>query len=433
VLKNINHALSRDYARRLLQCLTVAVRPLRLEELAEVLALDFDASGGIPQLNANWRRDDQEYAVLSTCSSLIAVVHDGESQVVQFSQFSVEEFLTSDRLAAAARDISFHHIDLELAHTILAQTCLGVLLQLDDSTRESYVQRFPLVAYAAEHWVNHTQFGDVSSRLTDGMEKLFDSDRPHFLRWIRVHDIDNDIGQLSDDEKRPERLAAAPAYYAALCGFSNVVEKLMGQHPEHVNIWGGPWGTALHAASKGNHVKVGQSLLKHGADVNSRARYEPTPLHTASFWGHLEMARWLLDSGADVNAKDNIHWTPLHEAALCGHFKVVQMLLSHNADINAQNLGGFSPLHIASIRGCVNVIRYMLYHGADPKAGRKDQSTPLHLASYRGYLDVVQQLLESGVDVDAKDKSDRTAYEIALKEGHEEIAQLLSGHGVEKM
>jgi hypothetical protein len=128
VLKNINHASSRDYAHRLLQCLTVAVRPLRLEELAEVLALDFDASGGIPQLNADWRRDDQEYAVLSMCSSLIAVVHDGESRVVQFSHFSVKEFLTSDRLTAAAGGISFHHIDLELAHTILAQTCPGVLL-----------------------------------------------------------------------------------------------------------------------------------------------------------------------------------------------------------------------------------------------------------------------------------------------------------------
>ncbi len=36
---------NRVYAHRLLQCLTVAVRPLRVEELAEVLAVDFDATG----------------------------------------------------------------------------------------------------------------------------------------------------------------------------------------------------------------------------------------------------------------------------------------------------------------------------------------------------------------------------------------------------
>ena len=37
---------NRMHAHRLLQCLTVAVRPLRVEELAEVLAVDFDATGG---------------------------------------------------------------------------------------------------------------------------------------------------------------------------------------------------------------------------------------------------------------------------------------------------------------------------------------------------------------------------------------------------
>jgi len=56
VLREINRA-NRGHARCLLQCLTVAVRPLLAEELAEVLAIDFDAPahGGVPQLNLNWR------------------------------------------------------------------------------------------------------------------------------------------------------------------------------------------------------------------------------------------------------------------------------------------------------------------------------------------------------------------------------------------
>jgi len=40
ILRGINKA-NRDHARRLLQFLTVAVRPLRVAELAEVLAVDF--------------------------------------------------------------------------------------------------------------------------------------------------------------------------------------------------------------------------------------------------------------------------------------------------------------------------------------------------------------------------------------------------------
>jgi len=110
---------NRVHAHRLLQCLTVAVRPLRVEELAEVLAVDFDTSEGIPRLNEALRWEDQEQVVLSACSSLIAVIKGKyeDSRVVQFSHFSVKEFLTSDRLATSNMDASrYHHIPLEPAH-----------------------------------------------------------------------------------------------------------------------------------------------------------------------------------------------------------------------------------------------------------------------------------------------------------------------------
>ena len=55
------------YAHRLLQCLTVPYRPLRVKELAEVLAVDFNGSDGIPKLNEALRWEDQEQAVLSFC------------------------------------------------------------------------------------------------------------------------------------------------------------------------------------------------------------------------------------------------------------------------------------------------------------------------------------------------------------------------------
>ena len=99
VLREINKA-NRAQAHRLLQCLAVATRPLRVAELAEVLTIDFEAAskGETSKLKTDWRWEDQEQAVLSTCSSLIAVVNENGSQVVQFSHFSVKEFLTSPRL-----------------------------------------------------------------------------------------------------------------------------------------------------------------------------------------------------------------------------------------------------------------------------------------------------------------------------------------------
>jgi hypothetical protein len=99
ILRNINKA-NRAHAHRLLQCLTVAVRPLRLAELAEVLAVDFGTAshGGTLKLNTDLRWENQQQAVLSTCSSLISIVDEEDSQVVQFSHFFVKEFLTSPRL-----------------------------------------------------------------------------------------------------------------------------------------------------------------------------------------------------------------------------------------------------------------------------------------------------------------------------------------------
>ena len=107
------------------------------------------------------------------------VVGSGQSRVIQFSHFSVKEFLTSRRLA------DFHEMDYigdELAHTTLAQACLGTLLRLDGSLSNLQVDhRFPFARYASQHWVEHAQFGKVSSQIEDGMRHLFDSTNPYFV------------------------------------------------------------------------------------------------------------------------------------------------------------------------------------------------------------------------------------------------------------
>src|SRR5258708_39650094 len=80
VLRDINKA-NWDYAHRLLQCLTIAVRPLRVAELAEVLAIDFGTAAleETSKLNMDWRWEDHEEAVLSACSSLISIVNDDDN------------------------------------------------------------------------------------------------------------------------------------------------------------------------------------------------------------------------------------------------------------------------------------------------------------------------------------------------------------------
>jgi len=117
----------------------VAVRPLRIEELAEVLALDFDEAEGLtPELKEDWRLEDRQRAVLSTCSSLITVVNNYGSSVIQFSHFSVKEFLTSDRLAAFKGDVSHFAIIPEESLSIpMMSRQLTLLLSTTNTVRIS--------------------------------------------------------------------------------------------------------------------------------------------------------------------------------------------------------------------------------------------------------------------------------------------------------
>jgi len=67
ILLGIAHE-RQEYAQRLLQCLAVSIRSLRVEELADILAIQF-GEGALPSYNANWRVENPEEAVLSACSS----------------------------------------------------------------------------------------------------------------------------------------------------------------------------------------------------------------------------------------------------------------------------------------------------------------------------------------------------------------------------
>jgi hypothetical protein len=94
-----------EYGHRLFHCVAVASRPLRVEELAEFLAFEF-GERSIPDFNPDWRPENPEGEVLTTCSSLILIVNVGGSRVIQFSHCSVKEYLTSKRIAEAGHAVS---------------------------------------------------------------------------------------------------------------------------------------------------------------------------------------------------------------------------------------------------------------------------------------------------------------------------------------
>jgi ankyrin repeat protein len=392
ILKEIRKP-NQGHAHRLLQCLVVAARPLRVEELAEVLAFDFN-TGGIPKLNPGWRWEDQEEAVMSACSSLVIIVKDGDSRVVQFSHFSVKEFLTADRLAEPIRDVTCYHIRLEAAHMILVQACLGILLRLDDRVDRDSMKGFPLALYAAQYWSTHARVENILSRIKDQMECLFDADKPHFATWLWIYD--EDWYGRSMTTICPEKPDSAPLYHAARLGFRDLAKHLIVGHPELVNARGGFQVTPMHAAASAGQADILSLLIQHGADVNVLGRIGGTPLHRASENARLEAGQFLLDSGADINAGGDYNLTPVSRAAFAGHVEFARMLLERGAVIDAPDSIGKTPLHWAAQVGRTQTVRLLLERGASVNVRDKDGHTPSQLGSHKGHHAIVELLSEYG-------------------------------------
>ena len=485
VLRDISKS-NQAHAHRMLQCLMVAIRPLGVEELAELLAFEFDAAkGGIPKYRASWRLDDQTQAVLSTCSSLVTIVNDRWSgrQVVQFSHFSVKEFLISNRLTSPLGDFSRFQIHPGLAHTLLTQACLGFLLHLDDHVDKESVKSFPLAEYAARHWVKHAQFEDVASRVKDGMKILFDSDKPHFAAWVRIFDVDTLMPQAGWEPEILLDPPPNPLYYSVILGFHDLTKHLAIQYPQHVNAICGRYSFPLLAALCEGRVEIAELLLEHGANIDVRettgktillkvlSRRRPlhnlvnivefllqhgtdvnarddtsnllSPLHLAEYGGELAVARMLVKHKANVNSQDTYGKTPLHILSgrqMCSENDVVGhalLLLEHGAEVNSRDNENQTPLLLATAWPCFKFIHLLLEHGADAKARNDNGKTPLHVLSQCQMYDEdnivnhARLLLENGAEVNTADNGNQTPLLLAIRKNWFKLARILLDHGAD--
>jgi hypothetical protein len=165
----------------------VASRPLLVEELAEFLAFEF-GEGSIPDFNPDWRPENPAVEVLTTCSSLLAIVNVGSSRVIQFSHYSVKEYLISRRISEAVHAVSQYKVLIGPAHTAVAHACLAVLLKLSPNSNKRTIKDVPLAHYATQHWLGHALFEDVSLGIQDGLTQLLDLNKPHFVVWAWICD-----------------------------------------------------------------------------------------------------------------------------------------------------------------------------------------------------------------------------------------------------
>ena len=129
------------------------------------------------------------------------------------------------------------------------------------------------------------------------MDCLFDKDKPHFSAWNLIFDV-QDYCNCSSDLPHPVLL-----YYAALFSFHDLAEHLLDAHLQDLNSQGGHHGDSLNAALHGKYPDIVLFLLECGANVESWGCECQTASYKASSHGYTKVVQSLIHHGADLNTE----------------------------------------------------------------------------------------------------------------------------------
>lgn len=299
-------------ALRLLQWLTYSNRPLRIEEVAEALAIEDLPER--PRL-AHEKRLVDPHDTLTICPDLVVVNpvkvlnENGdaiEAEELRFAHFSVQEYLTSHRCSAGP--LARYSIQKD-ANEIIALSCIGYLFSISANNllEDDFQTHFPLYRYASHEWFYHVKDSpqqEDSDQLDTVVEHLLDPFHANLVSWLRMFDPDRPWS-LSLNPHKSRRETCSALYYASSLGLLRTVRRLILQGAE-VNWTGGSLGSPLQAAAYHGHRDVVTLLIEKGADCMVRCGYYGTALQAAKFAQHPDIVKDLEKYDRSQSPRDQV-------------------------------------------------------------------------------------------------------------------------------
>ncbi|CAN9395659.1 unnamed protein product [Alternaria alternata] len=389
----------RIYAMRILQWLTFSARPLRVEEVAEVVAIDIARE---PVFDQDEVLVDPLEA-MDICSTLVTTTTvqtlNGWERIITLAHYSVQEYLLSDRInQGPAKQYSMQEAQ---CHKAITKASLGYLNRFQTPITEEIFESSVLARYSAEFWIHHFQrTGDEEEELSRLAVRLLSIENPAYFSWLQLYDPDNPWRGTDFPAQLYNILT--PLYYGALFGLNMITSILLDQGG-NVNAQGGEYGDALQAASANGHEEVVKLLINAGASVNAQGGLCGNALQAASAGGHKRVARTLLTAGAVVNTQGGAYINAVHHALLHANETMIGILLERGANAGPDEQLRDAMNHAVNSARCTpSLVRILQRYNAPLDTVDVNRMTPLHYCVKFGHEAIAKQLLDAGVPIDIR-------------------------------
>ena len=178
--------------------------------------------------------------------------------------------------------------------------------------------------------------------------------------------------------------------------------------------------TALMWAARRNDRNAIHTLVKAGADVNSRTKDAGCALHYAAGFCDFEIVKVLIEAGADPCLVDKYGDSPLHfvRHTTANSAKMIECLVEAGADPSLQDSYGVTPLHTCTLNDNVEAARAFLDHGASVNTVDHDGDSVLSQCFLTGANDVAELLLLRGATYTVWDSMGNSILHLAALSGN---------------
>jgi ankyrin repeat protein len=437
----------RVLARQVLSWISYAERPLTIDELCHVLAVE-PGQEVLDSDNIPYIED-----IVAVRAGLVTI--DEESKIIRLVHHTTQEYFERTRLRwnpIAQEEIAMTCLSYLSLSQFRTGSCSNDKLFKERRTANSFLD------YAARYWAKHIhpvqQIECISEaalaflrdeNLMSSCMQALSAGNPLYSRYSQkfpdrttgVH-MSARFGLYFLLEQIVERsilnadlkdgYSRTPLIWAAMKGHKSIVKLLTDRSDVVADFSDWYDQTALSWAAMNGH-EAGVKLLSDRQDVSADSKdgYDQTPLSCAAMNGHEAVVKLLIDRpDVEADSRSGYDQTPLSYAAEEGHESVVELLIDRqDVEIDSRSLNGRTPLLYASWYGHDGIVKLLINRNADVNLGENSGRTPLSYAAWSGRENVVKLLLDHNAEVDSRDANGRTPLSYAAADGHRQVAKLL--------